>query len=101
MHGTKPGPRKYLTDEEEEELASFLKDCAAVGFGKTRRDVMNIAQSVAEEKGILQGERISEGWWHRFLKRQKQLTLRRGDNTAHQVINTSGRERFFLSVCAD
>ena len=83
VHGTKPGPASYLSGKEEKDLAVFLKDCAAVGYGKTRRDVMNIAQGVAKEKGLLRGVRISQGWWRRFLERQNDLTLRRGDNTAH------------------
>ena len=45
--------------------------------------IMNIAQSVAEEKGVLKGTRISQVWWRHFLERQKHLTLRGGDNTAH------------------
>ena len=32
--GTLPGPRPYLTSDEENELATFLVDCAAIGFGK-------------------------------------------------------------------
>ena len=83
LHGTKPGPSSYLSEREENYLAVFLKECAAVGYGKARRDVLNIAQSVAEEKGVLRGMRISPGWWRRFLERQNDLTLRRGDNTAH------------------
>ena len=44
-HGDKPGPKQYLNSEEETELATCLKICASVGYGKTRRDVMGIAQS--------------------------------------------------------
>ena len=53
----------------------FLKTCASVGYGKARRDVMGIVQSVVMDKGILRGHRISQGWWHQFLKRQKNLSL--------------------------
>ena len=59
---------------------------------------MSIAQSVAEEKGILHGSRISHGWWHRFLKGQTHLTLRRGDNTAHvrmEAINQQTLKQYF------
>ena len=52
-HGTKPGPRPYLSAEEETELGTFLKNCASVGYGKTRKDVLLIAESVAKEKDIL------------------------------------------------
>ena len=48
---------------------------------------MGIAQSMAMDKGILRGHRISQGWWHQFLKRQKDLSLRRGDNCAQIRMN--------------
>ena len=48
---------------------------------------MAIAQSVAMDKGILRGHRISQGWWHQFLKRQKDLSLTRGDNCAQIRMN--------------
>ena len=52
---------------------------------------MHIAESVATEKVILRKDRISQGWWHRFLERQEQLTLRRGDNTAGITCEIGGR----------
>ena len=74
-HGTNPGPTPYLSTVEEDELGHFLKSCAEVGYGKTRRDAMGIAESVAVDKGVLKGEKISVGWWRRFLERQPNLTL--------------------------
>ena len=47
-HGRKPAP--YLSTVEERELAEFLKSCASIGYGKTWKDVMHIAESVATEK---------------------------------------------------
>ena len=44
---------------------------------------MGIAESVVVDKGVLKGEKISVGWWRRFLECQPNLTLRRGDSTAH------------------
>jgi len=49
-HGTKSGPKQYLNNKE---LAEVLKDSAAVGYGKTRIEVMNIAESLAKKKGTL------------------------------------------------
>ena len=96
-HGVKPGPRPYLSPNEEKELGAFLKDCSKIGYGKTRRDVLSIAQSVANEKGILKSNRISEGWWRRFLERQNDLSLRQGDSTGHAInaINKETLEQYF------
>ena len=70
VHGTKPGPRPYLSTTEEAELSSFLKSCSNMGYGRTRTDVMGIARSVAAEKGILKRSKVTQGWWRRFCERQ-------------------------------
>ena len=46
-------PQPYLSTEEETELGGCLKRCALVGYGKTRKDVMCMAESVAREKMFL------------------------------------------------
>lgn len=53
VHGIKPGPRPYLTAGEEKELGIYLKQCAKVGYGKTRRDVLALVQTAASDKGVL------------------------------------------------
>ena len=52
-HGTKPGPRPYLTRNEEEMLAQHLVQVAKIGYGKTRKQVNMIAENVAKKKGLL------------------------------------------------
>ena len=52
-HGTNPGPTPYLSTVEKDELGNFLKSCAEVGYGKTRRDAMGIAESITVDKGVL------------------------------------------------
>ena len=37
---------------------------------------MCIAQSTAMEKGVLRKDRITHGWWQKFVKRQGDLSLR-------------------------
>ena len=54
-----------------------------MGFGKTRRDVLNIAELYAKQKGVLRKESgITQCWWRAFRDRQGDLSLRREDNTA-------------------
>ena len=58
-----PGPSRYLTENEENELSTFVKDCASIGYGKTRQEVMRIVETHAKEKGLLRKDNISQGWW--------------------------------------
>ena len=37
IHGVKPGPKQYLSVEEETELAEFAIEAASVGCGQTRK----------------------------------------------------------------
>ena len=83
IHGVKPGPKPYLSMEEETELAEFAIEAASVGCGQTRRQIMTIAENVAKDKGILQKDRISAGWFDKFMKRQNYLSLRKGDPAAN------------------
>jgi len=52
--------------------------------------VLAIAEGVAEDKNILRGTTISQGWWRSFIYRKAgDLSLRRGDNTAHSRNNAA------------
>ena len=92
VHGTKPGPKSYLSHGEEVELGQFLQAVGQIGYPKTRREVKNIAESVAREKGLLKKSRISDGWFRRFLQRQLQLCLRKGDATASVRMNAMSKQ---------
>ena len=82
-HGEKPGPNTFLTSAEEEKMTSFLMEVDRIGYGKTRKEVKHLVEAVAREKGVLQGEKITDGWFRRFLERRPNLSLRRGDATAN------------------
>ena len=72
--GAKPGPKPYLNDEEEEELAGFLVQVADIGYPKTKIQVLALVQQIIESKGI--SATVSNGWWERFVVRHSELTLR-------------------------
>jgi len=97
-HGTKPGPKKYLNGVEEEELATFLIDVSALGYGKFRKDVMGIAEDYARSKIMLRKDNMTDRWWNSFKNRQSDLLLQRGDNTAHvcmDAVNKSTIDHYF------
>ena len=74
-HGKKPGPEPYLNVEEEKDLASFVEVVADIGFGKTKKQIKAMIEKTACDKRLLRKDRISDGWFRRFLECQPQLTL--------------------------
>ena len=57
------------------------------GFGKTRKDVMNIAETNTTQKGVLRKKSgVTQGWWRRFRDRQGNLSLRREETTLHMFV---------------
>ena len=82
-HGKKPGSTPYPSIVEEKELASFITDVAKAGYGKSRQEIKRITEDVASDKGVLKKRKISDGWYRRFIGRQPELSLRRGDATAN------------------
>ena len=53
---------------------------------------MHVVESIAREKGVLRKNRITHGWWNRYLQRQDDLSLRRGDSTGHVRMDAINRE---------
>ena len=69
VHGTKPGPRPYMSTGEETKLSSHLLQVAKMGFGQTRHDVKCLVEMYVKRKGTLRVSTITNGWWQKFLKR--------------------------------
>ena len=78
-HGAKSGPTPYLTEEEDQELAGFLKQASRIGYGKTKKEVLAIVQKIVQKKGLTVKKFNGEGWWQRFMNRHKRLSLHTAD----------------------
>ena len=78
VHGKKSGPVPYLSKEEEEELVAFLKQVSSIGYGKTKKEVLAMVQKTVEKKGVSIDKFNGEGWWTKFMSRNK-LSLRTAD----------------------
>ena len=72
--GTKSGPPPYLNAMEEGELVQFLSRCASIGYGKSRKEVLPLVQSVLDSKGVQ--KTVTNGWWESFCRRHPNLSLR-------------------------
>ena len=66
--------RAYLTEEEEDELVTFLIEVAMIGYPRTKKDVLAIVQNVIDKKGI--DAIVTTGWWQRFIQRHPEMTLK-------------------------
>ena len=78
-HGCTMGAKPYLTRKEEKELVNFILQCAKMGYGRTRQNVLRITEQYVRAKKGCNLRRLSNGWWNGFLKRWPQLSLRKGD----------------------
>ena len=73
----KSGSKNYLTDEEEVSLVDFLIGCASIGYAKSRKDVLAIAQQIVSIRKP--GVEITKGWWDSFRRRHPEVTLRQAE----------------------
>ena len=71
--GSRSGPPKYLSSEEEE-MCQFLCSCAEIGFPKSRCEVSRLVQQVLNKKGM--NVKVSNGWWESFRLCNKEFSLR-------------------------
>ena len=72
--GSTSGPKPYLNVEEEEELVKFLLRSSAIGYPKSRQEVLAIVTRMLERKGM--HANVTSGWWQSFCRRHPNLTLR-------------------------
>lgn len=52
----------------------FFSGCAAVGYAKSKREVVALVQHVVVAKGIEKAI-VTDGWWTSFKKRHRHMTL--------------------------
>ena len=74
MHGATSGRQKYLTNEEEDILVKFLLKCAAIGYPRSRNEVIALVQRSCDSHEM--DVRVTHGWWERFCSRHPEVSLR-------------------------
>lgn len=74
LHGAKSGRSKYLTDEEEDILVKFLLKCAAIGYPRSRNEVIAMVQRFCVSRDM--NVHVTHGWWERFCFRHPEISLR-------------------------
>ena len=64
LPGTKSGPPSYITEKEEQELVTFMTRSSAIGYGRTRKEVIAIVEWLLCSRGI--HKYVTNGWWESF-----------------------------------
>uniref|UniRef100_A0A1X7USJ4 HTH CENPB-type domain-containing protein n=1 Tax=Amphimedon queenslandica TaxID=400682 RepID=A0A1X7USJ4_AMPQE len=77
LFGSRSGPATLLT-ENEEELVVLLTNCAALGYPRSRKDVLPMVQTILVQTG--HNGPISHGWWDSFKRKQPDLSLRKEES---------------------
>ncbi len=72
--GVKPGPRPILSSLEERDLVKFLLTSADIGYGRTKKDVLNIVSRLLARRGVERS--VTNGWWNKFICRHPLLATR-------------------------
>ena len=79
IHGQKPGPKRYFTPAEENDMADLLVDVAKADYGKKITQAQNIAGMAAYDKGrVKTPTMLSYGWFRRFLEWHPHLSYHKG-----------------------
>ena len=77
--GSRPGPATVLTEEEEDQLESYLIKMSDMGFGLSRDTVMHLAYKIVEQtqrKHPFKDQKAGRGWFDGFRRRHPRLTIR-------------------------
>ena len=77
--GCKPGPGTILTEEEEDQFASYLVQMSEMGFGLSRDTVMHLAYNIvvkAQRKHPFKDGKAGRAWFDGFRRRHPKLTIR-------------------------
>ena len=90
LAGAHPGRPTLLTTKEEEDLVQFLIEAAAIGYGKSRKDVLNIVEAMLANKGTK--HIVTTGWWNKFLRRHPILAVRTPANLSLARARASTKE---------
>ena len=64
LAGSKSGPRRHLNSTKEVELVNFFDHCASLGYSRSKQEVIQLAQSTVDMKGI--SAKVTSGWGNLF-----------------------------------
>ena len=82
----RPGPSTVLTEEEEEQLATYLVKMGDLGFGLCADTVKGLAFRIVEKSGRehpFQDEKAGRAWFDGFCRQHPRLTIRKPQSLSY------------------
>ena len=90
---TKSGPGPVLSLEEEAQLCNHLKELAAVGYGYTRAEVINLASDYAVSIGKRSIDKpFTQKWFYGYMGRWPELKVVRPSSLSEQRARCASEE---------
>lgn len=91
---TKPGPEPVLSQLEEAKLVSHIKELAAVCYGYTRAEVLNMASDYAVSLGKREktDKPFSMQWFYSFMNRWPELHVVKPSSLSEQRARCASEE---------
>lgn len=77
--GSRCGPPTILSPEEEKILVQYVFDMSKIGYGQTKRQLLEMVQKIVEKDGrktLFTNGRPGKCWWELFRKRHPEVSLR-------------------------
>ena len=75
----RPGPATILTAEEEHKLVQWCIEMAAIGYGQTRQQLIEMVRKIMDTTGRpnpFKDNRPGKDWWYAFLRRHPEISAR-------------------------
>ncbi|XP_061169161.1 uncharacterized protein LOC133178483 [Saccostrea echinata] len=99
----KSGPRPVLTENEEAKLADWACKMAAIGFGRTRNELLDTVQKILERDqrpNPFKNNRPGKDWYYAFIKRNPIINERTPQQLAKEraVITPQKVELWFSDL---
>jgi hypothetical protein len=73
------GPSPVLTIQEEQKLAKWCVDMAAIGYGRTRNELLDMVKKILDSEGRsspFTNNRPGKDWYYAFLRRNPSISER-------------------------
>lgn len=89
---SRSGPERYLSDEQEEQLAKWLLRCASIRYAKSKKKVLGVVSTIFIKKKDAETIIVSKGWWESFRRRHPQPTIRCAETLSYTRAVTTNQE---------